>query len=105
MTSAKRGRSLEVWGCARPAPYAKSDTGAADPVEIQFQPKSRGKFTTLRTVVVNDPKGYFDLHMKFPGNGTIRLAWRYPASDQLLGYFDPLKPHTIFSRSQRISLR
>ncbi len=105
VTSARRGRSLEVWGCARPAPYARTDTGAANPVEIQFQRNSRGKFTTLRTVAVNDPKGYFDLHMKFPGNGTVRLAWTYPASDQLLGYFDPLKPHAIFSRSQRISLR
>jgi hypothetical protein len=104
VTSATRGRSLELWGCARPAPYARTDTGAANPVEIQFQRNSRGKFTTLRTIAVNDPKGYFDLHMKFPGNGTVRLAWTYPASDQLLGYFDPLKPHTIFSRSQRISL-
>jgi hypothetical protein len=105
VTSTRRGRRLEVWGCARPAHYAQGDTGATQTVKIQFQRRSRGPFSTLRTVTITDRHGYFDLRMKFPASGTVRLAWAYPTSDQLLGYFDPLKPHTAFSRRVRITLR
>jgi hypothetical protein len=105
VTSARRRRRLEVWGCARPAPYARADTGATQTVEIQFQRRSRGPFQTLRTVRITNPRGYFDLRMKFPGSGTVRLAWAYPTSDQLLGYYDPLKPRTAFSRRVRIAVR
>jgi hypothetical protein len=94
-----------VWGCARPAHYARADTGSSQLVQIQFQRGSKGAFKTLRTVTVSNPHGYFDLRMRFPGSGTVRLAWAYPTSDQLLGFFDPIKPHTAFSRRVRISLR
>ncbi|MGZ4229555.1 MAG: hypothetical protein ACXVS6_24205, partial [Solirubrobacteraceae bacterium] len=104
VTTARRGRGLEVWGCARPAHFAEADTGDTQTVQIQFQRGSRGGFTTLRTVTVTDPHGYFDLRMSFPGSGTVRLAWDYPVSDRLLGYFDPVKPHTAFSRPVRITL-
>ena len=58
----------------------------------------------LRTIAVTDPHGYFDLHMRFPGSGTVRIAWDYPVADQALGYFDPTTAHTAFSRSVRITL-
>jgi hypothetical protein len=54
--------------------------------------------------MVTDPHGYFDVRMSFPGSGTVRLAWDYPVSDHLLGYFDPTAPHTAFSRPVRIRL-
>ena len=41
-------------------------------------------FTTLRTVTITSPRGYFDLHLSFPASGTVRLAWSYPANDPLL---------------------
>jgi hypothetical protein len=104
VTTAGRGRRLEVWGCARPAHFAQGDTGDPQTVQIQFQRGSRGPFTTLRMVAVNDPRGYFDVRMSLPASGTVRLAWNYPISDQLLGYFDPVKPHTAFSRPVRVTL-
>ena len=104
VTTALRGRSLEVWGCARPAHFAQTDTGATQTVQILFQRGSRGPFKMLRTIDVTDPHGYFDLHMRFPGSGTVRLSWDYPVADQALGYFDPMTAHTAFSRSVRITL-
>jgi hypothetical protein len=105
VTSARRGRNLEVWGCVRAAHYAQSDTGGdLQTVKIQFQRASRGPFKTLRTLTVTDPRGYFDVHLRFPGSGTVRLAWDYPTFDQALGYFDPLLPHTAYSRLVRLTL-
>jgi hypothetical protein len=105
VTTSGRGRRLEVWGCARPAHFAQADTGDTQIVEIQFRRGSSGPFTTLRTVPVTDPHGYFDLRMNFPSSGTVRVAWDYPASDGLLGSFDPMKPRTAYSRSVAITLR
>ncbi|MGZ4249972.1 MAG: hypothetical protein ACXVUE_16895 [Solirubrobacteraceae bacterium] len=104
VTTAHRGRQLEVWGCARPAHFAQDDTGDTQTVAIQFQRGSSGPFTTVRTVNVTDPHGYFDVPMNFPGSGTVRLAWDYPASDGLLGSFDPMMPRTSFSRPVAITL-
>jgi hypothetical protein len=104
VTTARRGRSLEVWGCARPAHFAQADTGDTQTVQIFFQRGSSGPFKMLRTIVVTDPHGYFDVHMSFPGSGNVRLAWDYPVADHALGYFDPTTPHTAFSRSVRITL-
>jgi hypothetical protein len=104
VTTARRGSRLEVWGCARPAHFAEADTGDSQLVRIQFQRGARGPFKTLRTITVTDPHGYFDIRMSFPGSGTVRISWDYPAADQTLGYFDPTKPHTAYSRSVRVTL-
>ena len=67
VTSTRRGRSLEVWGCVRPAHFASLDAGGTpQQVRIQFQPGSRGAFTTLRTVTITSPRGYFDLRPVVP---------------------------------------
>ena len=67
---ARRGRSLEVWGCVRPAKrYPGRDVG---PVSIQLNGR------TVSTVKITNPEGYFDVHVAFPGRGTVRLAWTYP---------------------------
>ena len=67
---AKRGHSLEVWGCVRPAKrYRRAAVG---PVLIQLNGR------TIRSVDVTDPAGYFDVDLSFPRSGTVRLAWTYP---------------------------
>ena len=38
-TTARRGHSLEVWGCIRPARFGFLDTGSPQTAEIQFAPK------------------------------------------------------------------
>ncbi len=108
VTSTRRGRSLEVWGCVRPAHYATLDSGATQSVQIQFQRGSSGPFVTLRTVAVTDPQGYFDVRIAFPSSGSVRLAWAYPARDPQLasGYVDPLAPNQpVYSRIVKVTVR
>ena len=93
VTSARRGRSLEVWGCVRPAPYAQRDTGAAQSVQIQFASTSSSTFATLRTVPLTDPHGYFDVRMPFTSSGSVRLAWSYPSGT------------LVYSRVQRVTVK
>jgi hypothetical protein len=98
-TSTRKGRKLEVWGDVRPASYAKLDTGKVQSVLVQFQPGSKGAFTTVDTVAITNSHGYFDTHLAFPSSGTVRLAWTYPTGDPLLG------GGTVFSRSVKITVR
>src|ERR1700720_4483981 len=68
-SSTRRGRSLEVWGCARPAHLGSGK------VEIQFQRGSHGAFTTVKTVTVSvspTSRGYFDVRIAFPASGSVR---------------------------------
>jgi hypothetical protein len=74
VTAASRGRSLEVWGCARPAHFA---TGPQK-VNIEFQPASSRGFSTVKTVPITSPRGYFDVRVRFPASGSVRLEWTYP---------------------------
>jgi hypothetical protein len=88
--------TVEVWGDVRPAHFAQADTGQPQYVSIQLNGRTRS------TVHVTDPGGYFDVHVKLPTSGWVRLAWSYPASDaNLLGGFTaPVGPgQTIYSRS------
>ena len=108
VTSTRRGRSLEVWGCVRPAHFASLDTGGTPQrVQIQFQRESHGAFTTLRTVTITSPRGYFDLHMSFPAGGTVRLAWSYPANDPLLtpSLITAGDADTVYSRSVKVTVK
>jgi hypothetical protein len=113
VTSSRRGRSLEVWGCLRPARYAilgagtspTSATGQSQTAQIQFARSGPGAFTTLRTVTIANPNScYFDVRMKFPGSGTVRLAYKYP-SDPLLLLPPAVEGSTVYSRSVAIKLR
>jgi hypothetical protein len=107
-TAAKSAhQSLEVWGCVRPAHYARLDTQGQQQVQIQFQRGSSGAFTTLRTLTVNTVRGYFDLHMRFPASGSVRLAWSYPKNDVLLsqGQVNPPQGATVYSRTVRVSVK
>jgi hypothetical protein len=82
-TSTRRGRTLEVWGCVRPARFA----GRGQRVAIQEQ-RGRGAFTTIKTVTITNSEGYFDVRVRFPGSGAVRLSW-----------------HGLNSRTQGISIR
>lgn len=103
VTSTRRGRALEVWGCARPAPFAALDTGAPQSVDIQFK-QGRGGYSTLQSVALRGGC-YFDVPVRFPISGTMRLSWSYPSGDSQLGYFDPLESHTAYSRPVTVSIR
>ena len=105
VTSTKRGRSLEVWGCVRPAHNATVDTGQAQYVEIQFARGSSGSFRNLTSLRITNSDGYFDTRINFPSSGQVRLAWEYPQGDTLLA--DPLLPGQswIYSRTMSITLR
>src|SRR5947209_322113 len=92
-TSARHGRALEVWGCVRPAHFAALDAGSPQHVAIQFRRGSHGSFTTADTVTLTNVRGYFDVRVKFPASGAVRLQWAYPSG----------KP--IYSRTVLIKVR
>jgi hypothetical protein len=101
VTSVRHGRALEVWGCARPAGYAKVDThGGAQRVQIEFRRGASGPFRTIRSVAITSVRGYFDAHLALPASGAVRLTWSYPRADTLLrpSYTDLTQPDTIHSR-------
>lgn len=72
------GSSLEVWGCVRPAPYAKADTGRAQTVRIEEQTGGAGGYKLVKSLTITDPNGYFDAGVHFAASGVVRLAWTYP---------------------------
>jgi len=105
VSATRRGRSLEVWGCARPATFAILDTGSPQSVEIQFAPAGTRRFTTLRTVTISSARSgcYFDVRVAFPASGLVRLAWTYPTLDTELPA--PARGFTAYSRLARVSVR
>jgi hypothetical protein len=101
-------QSLEVWGCLRPAHYARIDSGTPQQVQIQFQRGSRGTFVTVRTVTISSSRGYFDLRIAFPASGSVRLAWTYPKQDPMLSpglVGRPLEGSTVYSRTARVTVK
>lgn len=107
-TTARSSRqNLEVWGCLRPAHFARLDTGKPQQVQIQYQRGSHGAFTTRRTVTVTNTRGYFDLRMAFPASGSVRLAWTYPSDDAMLsqGKVTPAEGATVYSRTVRVTVK
>jgi hypothetical protein len=99
-TSASAGGSLEVWGGSRPAGFAALDTGGQpQTVNIQFAPSGSQTFTTVQTVTITNPFGYFDTQVAFPGSGTVRLSYTYPLADMLLA-----PGVTVYSRKQPITV-
>ena len=66
----KRG-SLEVWGCARAAPFAPK---SQQKIQIQFA-APRAKYTTIKTVTPGNRGCYFDTSVRFTASGNVRLVW------------------------------
>jgi hypothetical protein len=99
-TRVRPGRTLEVWGCVRPALYGILDTGSPQSGQIQFSPRAGGTFRTVRTVLVGEPDDcYFDIRIRFPASGTVRLAYTYP--DGTPG----LAGTTVYSRTVAVTVR
>jgi hypothetical protein len=101
-SSTRAGRSLEVWGCVRPATFATSDTGQPQSAQIQFAPAVRGglsrPFRTLQSVPVGGAGScYFDVRVKVPASGTVRIAWQNPLLEGM-----PEGP--IYSRNVTVSI-
>jgi hypothetical protein len=85
-TTERRGHSLEVWGCVRPAPFGVLDTGEPQTGQIQFAPGSSNQFTTIQTVTIGGGAScYFDVQVPFPSSGNVRLVYTYPLGDLSLG--------------------
>jgi hypothetical protein len=88
VTSIRAGRSLEVWGCVRPATFATADTGQPQSAQIQFaRAGAHGAsqpFRTLQSVSVGAAGCYFDVRVRVPGSGILRVAWQYPALERTL---------------------
>jgi hypothetical protein len=91
--SATRGGAVEVWGCVRPARFARFDTSLTQTAEIQFRQAGSGRFQTLKRVPLTDPYGYLDTRMTFPASGSVRLAWSYPHGP------------TIYSRAVAVTIK
>jgi hypothetical protein len=112
VTRTKRGHALEVWGGVRAARYARMDTGKKQKVQIQFAPKGSTSFRTVKTVTIGNAYGYFDTRVTFPGSGSVRLTWTYPADSRLsdplpgLNFSLPASATSpqIFSRTTSITL-
>jgi hypothetical protein len=83
VTVAAKGHALEVWGCVRPAHYARIDTGVTQRARVEFRPSTGGPFKVLRTVTIADPHGYFDVQVAFPASGEVRLGWTYPDGPEI----------------------
>ena len=92
VTSTTSTHPMLVWGDVRPAPDAARTTHRRQQVEIQFKPNSGGGFTTVKTVSLTGPHGYFEVSQVFPASGSVRLRWTYPNGQ------------TVFSRIVDITL-
>ncbi|MBV9819655.1 MAG: hypothetical protein JOZ07_15080 [Solirubrobacterales bacterium] len=101
-TTVAAGRSAEVWGNARPAPFMARDADGPQRVRIGFQAGGRGPFRTLQTVTVGARDGYFDLRLRFPASGNVRLTYQYPRRDPFLA--TSLEGETIHSRVVKLTV-
>jgi hypothetical protein len=86
-------RPLLVWGDVRPAPDAARRTHRRQQVQLQFKKASGGAFSTIQTIALSNPRGYFEVLQAFPSSGSVRLRWTYPNGQ------------TIFSRIADVTLR
>jgi hypothetical protein len=72
---AAKGKAVEVWGCVRPAPYARRDSGRQQTARVEFAATAAGPFRVLQRVPITDPQGYFDVRIAFPGSGVVRIGF------------------------------
>jgi hypothetical protein len=95
-TSFSHTANEEIWGAARPGALMSNDGVGTPTVSIQLNR------TTIKTLTVPGPGGYFDIKMKFPRSGSVRLAYTYPSSDPFLPLTDA--GQTVYSRSFNIKV-
>ena len=75
VTKGRRGQRLEVWGGVRPA----HTFAGSQQARILFARGAHGAWTTLTTLTITDPRGYFDTRLAFPASGSLRISWTYPS--------------------------
>jgi hypothetical protein len=98
-TTVHAGTRAEIWGGARPATLAG---GGARRVSIEMQRGGHGDWTTIGTAAVAAQTGYFDIHMKLPYSGRLRLAYTYPTSEPLLP--TGVAGSTIYGRTAQVKV-
>ena len=59
-------------------------------------------WTTIRTVEIAPADCYFDIHMRLPYSGKLRLAYTYPASEPFLP--PSVGGSTIYGRTLRVTV-
>jgi hypothetical protein len=64
------GGTTLVWGMLRRAPDSSSQRA-----QIEWRP-SGGRFRPVSTVSTDNPDGFFEMAVKVPGAGAVRIAWR-----------------------------
>jgi hypothetical protein len=101
-TAVRRSRGAELWGDVRPAPFMARDSAETQRATIELRPLGNPGFQTLTTIRVS-ASGYFDIRVRFPRSGYVRLTYAYPATDPFLPV--GLAGTTIHSRVIRISVR
>jgi hypothetical protein len=99
VTTTRRGKTLEVWGAARPAEFARRATGRTQYAYIQLNGR------TIKAVKITNGRGYFDVRVKFPGSGQVRIAWQYPSDAPSMTSPYAAAGQTIYSRTTGISIR
>lgn len=95
----RRGKT-EVWGAARPAHFASASQRTA---YIQFASGSSGQFRNVKAVRVNG-NGYFDVRVKFPSSGQVRIAWQYPPGASNLFNSLGASQTWIYSRTANVTV-
>ncbi len=100
-TAFSHRQSVEVWGAVRPAPFARLDGFGTQTARVELKP-ARSGWQTISTFRVSSSSGYFDLHLRFPRSGQVRVQWTFPRGDAL---FSPgLSGFTATSRSFAVSV-
>ncbi len=69
-----KGASVLVWGDVRPATYLPHPQTVA----IQYARSPAGPWSVARRVTVSDPHGYFEVSVRFPASGVVRLGFSPP---------------------------
>lgn len=78
-TTQRQDGRLLVWGCVRPAWYARGPQTAL----LQLASGGSGAYRTIRRVAITDRAGYFELFESFRHGGMLRVAWRYPHGGEI----------------------
>lgn len=75
---AGKGQAVEVWGCVRPAAYARRDSGTQPTALVEFATGPSGPFRVLQRLPITDAQGYFDTRVVFPSHGVVRIGFTPP---------------------------
>jgi hypothetical protein len=80
------GSRAFVWGQVRPGPH-----GRVQHVSIQWR-ASGGRWQTLAKLSIRQADGYFTTHVRIPGAGGVRTAWRSPGGHAYFSRTAPVQP-------------